>query len=143
MADPETAPGLIETYRNAADQAGRRPCTVVLETGFSWAPSDDEALEAARVWKGAAPDEYCTDDWFDPRAMYEHAAKQVSDDDFKEKFIVSSDPEEPAERIRELERLAGDVDVVVKLSNQSGPRALEAIRVYGENVLPALRGREA
>jgi alkanesulfonate monooxygenase SsuD/methylene tetrahydromethanopterin reductase-like flavin-dependent oxidoreductase (luciferase family) len=68
------------------------------------------------------------------------AAKRVSDDDFKEKFIVSSDPEQHAGRIRELERVAGDVDLVVKLSNQSGPNALEAIRVYGEEILPALRG---
>jgi hypothetical protein len=33
-----------------------------------------------------------------------------------------------------------DGDVVVKLSNQSGPNALEAIRIYGERVLPKLRG---
>ena len=29
---------------------------------------------------------------------------------------------------------------VVKLSNQSGPNAPEAIRIYGERVLPKLRG---
>jgi hypothetical protein len=32
-----------------------------------------------------------------------------------------------------------DGDVIVKLSNFSGPSALEAIRIYGERVLPKLR----
>ena len=136
--DPETAPALIETYREAAEEAGRRPGTIVLEAGFSWAPNDGEALEAARVWKGAVPDEFYTDDWFDPEAMHEHGEEQVSDDEFKQHFIVSADPDEHVERIRELERLA-DSDVIVKLSNQSGPNALEAIRIYGERVLPKLR----
>jgi coenzyme F420-dependent glucose-6-phosphate dehydrogenase len=111
----------------------------VFETGFSWGPSDDEALEPARVWKGAVPEEFFIDDWFDPKAMYERGKEQVSDDQFKKQFIVSADPNVHIERIREIERLA-DGDVVVKLSNQSGPNALDAIRVYGEQVLPKLRG---
>jgi coenzyme F420-dependent glucose-6-phosphate dehydrogenase len=139
MADPESAPDLIETYRKAAADAGRQPGPIILETGFSWAPNDDEALEAARVWKGAVPDEFYTDDWFDPKAMQEHAEQQVSDDEFKENFIVSADPDEHISRIRELEELVDGGEVVVKLSNQSGPNALEAIRVYGEHVLPKLR----
>jgi hypothetical protein len=32
-----------------------------------------------------------------------------------------------------------DGDVIVKLSNFSGPSALEAIRIYGERVPPKLR----
>ena len=139
MADPESAPKLIEIYREAADEAGRKPGTIVLEAGFSWAPNEGEALEAARVWKGAVPEDHFTDDWFDPEAMYEHGDQEVSDEEFKAQFIVSSDPNTHVERIRELEQLA-DGDVVVKLSNQSGPNALEAIRVYGEQVLPRLRG---
>lgn len=140
MADPDTAPGLIETYRGSAEDAGRPPGTVVFEAGFSWAPDDDEALEAARVWKGAVPDDHYTDDWFDPQAMYEHGEETISDDDLKEQFVISSDPEEHAERIREMEKLAGDGDAIVKLSNFSGPNGVEAIRVYGERVLPRLRG---
>jgi coenzyme F420-dependent glucose-6-phosphate dehydrogenase len=139
MADPESAPKLIGTYREAAEQSGRSPGTIVLEAGFSWAPDDDQALQAARVWKGAVPGEFYTDDWFDPEAMYERGAQEVADDEFKEQVIVSADPDEHVERIKELEQLA-DGDVVVKLSNQSGPNALDAIRVYGEQVLPKLRG---
>ena len=139
MADPESAPALIETYREAAEQSGRGPGTIVLEAGFSWAPDDDQALEAARVWKGAVPEEFYTDDWFDPQALYERGEEQVSDDAFKERFIISANPDEHVDRIKQLEEIA-DGDVVVKLSNQSGPNALEAIRVYGERVLPKLRG---
>ena len=139
MADPESAPKLIGIYRAAAEQAGRGRGTIVLEAGFSWAPDDADALEAARVWKGAVPDEFYTDDWFDPQAMYERGEEQVSDEEFKQHFIVSADPDEHVERIRELGQLT-DGDVVVKLSNLSGPNALEAIQIYGERVLPKLRG---
>jgi coenzyme F420-dependent glucose-6-phosphate dehydrogenase len=139
MADPATAPKLIEAYRGAAERADREAGTIVLETGFSWAPNDDEALESARVWKGAVPEEFYTDDWFDPKAMYERGEETVSDEAFRQRFIISANPDEHVERIKQLERLA-EGDVVVKLSNQSGANALEAIRVYGDQVLPRLRG---
>src|SRR5438046_1542971 len=98
--------------------------------GLDWPAAHDPlpALEGARVWKGAVPDEFYVDDWFDPQAMYEEGERQVSDDDLKEQNIVSSDPDEHVERITQIEALA-DGDVIVKLSNQSGPTALEAIRV--------------
>ena len=131
-------PGLKVIRAGDPVEAGRSPGTIVLEAGFSWAPDDADALEAARVWKGAVPDEFYTDDWFDPQAMYARGEEQISDEDFKRQFIVSSDPDEHVARIKELEQLV-DGDVVVKLSNQSGPNALAAIRVYGERVLPKLR----
>ena len=137
--DPKQAPKLIETYRKAAAEAGRSPGTIVLETGFSWAPHDDEALEAARVWKGAAPDDFYTDDWFDPKTMYERGEEEISDEEFKQRSIISSDPDEHVERIEQFQQVVDGGDVVVKLSNQSGPNALEAIRIYGEQVLPKLR----
>lgn len=137
MADPETAPALIETYRAASAEAGRAPGTIVLEAGFSWARTDAEALEAARVWKGAGPPQFYTEDWFEPRAMYEQGEKQISDEEFRQRSIISSDPDEHVGRIRQLAALT-DGEVIVKLSNQSGANALEAIRVYGEQVLPRL-----
>ena len=138
FGDPETAPELIEIYRAAAEDAGPRARNDRLRGRFSWAPNDEEALEGARVWKGAVPDEFYVDDWFDPQAMYEEAERQVSDEDFKDQNIISSDPDEHVERIKQIEALA-DGDVIVKLSNQSGPTALDAIRVYGERILPKLR----
>src|SRR5436305_12767843 len=53
LADPESAPQVIEAYRAAAEDAGREPGEILLQIGFSWAGDDDEALEGARVWKGA------------------------------------------------------------------------------------------
>ena len=66
------APGVIDAYRSACEDAGREPGEIVLQAQFSWATDDDAALEGARVWKGAQPDEFFTDDWHDPEEMYEH-----------------------------------------------------------------------
>jgi hypothetical protein len=51
--------------------------------------------------------------------------------------IISSDPEQHAERIREIERME---PTIVCLQNASGADPHGALRVYGEKVLPALRG---
>src|SRR5918992_1628482 len=137
LADPEQAPEVIDAYRSACDDASKEPGEVILQTGFSWAQDDDAALEGARVWKATQPEEYFTDDWHDPRAMYEKAEREVSDDDFREAYILSSDPEVHAERIRQIEDMG---PTVVCLQNASGADPHAALRVYGEKVLPALRG---
>ena len=72
-----------------------------------------------------------------PRRTYDEGARQVSDDDLRESFLISSDPEVHAERIREIEQLGA---TIVCLANNSGADPLGAIRVYGEQVLPALKG---
>jgi coenzyme F420-dependent glucose-6-phosphate dehydrogenase len=136
MGDPETAPEIIDAYRGACDDAGKEPGEIILQGGFSWAEDDDAALEGARVWKSTQIDDYFTDDWHDPRAMYERAEREVSDDDFKESYIVSSDPEVHVERVREIEQLGA---TVVCLQNASGSAPEDALRVYGEHVLPTLR----
>jgi coenzyme F420-dependent glucose-6-phosphate dehydrogenase len=136
LADPEMAPEVIDAFRSACDDAGREPGEIILQTGFSWARDDDEALEGARVWKATQPQEYFTDDWHDPNAMYEKAEKEVSDDDFREAYIISSDPSVHAERVREVEKLG---PTVVCLQNASGADPHAALGVYGEKVLPALR----
>jgi coenzyme F420-dependent glucose-6-phosphate dehydrogenase len=89
------------------------------------------------VWKATQPQEYFTDDWYDPTAMYEKAERDVSDDEFKESYIVSSDADHHTERIREVEQLGA---TVVCLQNGSGADPLGALRTYGERVLPALKG---
>jgi len=136
MGDPAMAPGVIDAYRGACDDAGREPGEIVLQAGFSWAEDDDAALEGARVWKSTQVDDYFTDDWHDPRAMYERAEREVSDEDFKESYIVSSDPRVHAERVREVERLGA---TIVCLQNGSGAAPEDALSVYGEHVLPTLR----
>jgi coenzyme F420-dependent glucose-6-phosphate dehydrogenase len=137
LANPEKAPKIIEAYRAAADDAGREPGEILIQTGFSWAPDDEAALEGLRVWKGAQPQEFYRDDWHDPREMYEEGERQVSDEQLKESSIASSDPEVHIERLREVEQLGGTIVVV---ANNSGADPHGAIRVYGEQVLPALRG---
>jgi len=138
IGDPETTPDLIETYQNACAEAGREPGEIVLQGMFSWAGTDEQALEGARVWKGAQPPEYYTDDWHDPKAMFEHAEETVSDEEFKQSGIISADPDVHAEKIRELEKLGA---TIVALNNCSGADPEGAIRVYREQVLPRLRSR--
>ena len=135
LADPETAPDVIDAYRSACEDAGKEPGEIVLQAQFSWAEDDDGALEGARVWKGAQPDEFYTDDWHHPRKMYEEGERQISDDDLKEALIISSDPDVHVERIREAERLGA---TTMALMNCSGADPHGAIEIYGGKVLPAL-----
>jgi coenzyme F420-dependent glucose-6-phosphate dehydrogenase len=137
LADPESAPGLIDAYRSACGDAGREPGEIILQTGFSWAEDDAAALEGARVWKATQPEEYFTDDWHDPKAMFERADREVPDDEFMQSYIVSSDPDHHAERIRGIESMGA---TVVCLQNGSGSDPLGALRTYRERVLPALSG---
>jgi coenzyme F420-dependent glucose-6-phosphate dehydrogenase len=104
---------------------------------MSWAEDDDAALEGARVWKATQPQEYFTDDWHDPKAMYENAERQVSDDEFMQSYIIGSDPELHVERLRQVEAVGA---TVVCIQNASGSDPLRALQVYGEQVLPALKG---
>src|SRR5437763_3315174 len=135
LADPESAPRVIDAYRSACDDAGKEPGEIVLQAQFSWAEDDEAALEGARVWKGAQPDEFYTDDWHDPKRMYERGEEQVSDDELREALIISSDPDAHGERIRQAEELGA---TVMALMNCSGADPHGAIAVYGERVLPAL-----
>jgi coenzyme F420-dependent glucose-6-phosphate dehydrogenase len=137
LADPQTAPEIIDSYRAAAEDAGREGGEILIQTGFSWAEDDTAAFEAVRVWKGAQPQEFYSQDWHEPRRMYEEGERQVSDDQLREQFIVSADPEVHAERIREVERLGA---TIVVLANNSGAEPLRSVEVYRDRVLPALRG---
>jgi coenzyme F420-dependent glucose-6-phosphate dehydrogenase len=137
LADPESVPSLIDAYKGECEDAGKEPGEIILQAGFSWAGDEETALEASRVWKATMPDEYYTDDWHDPNAMYEKAESEISDEEFREQYIVSSDPEHHAGRVREIEKLGA---TVVCLQNGSGADPLGALGVYGESVLPSLRG---
>ena len=90
-----------------------------------------------RKWKGAQPDDVYREDIHKPANVYAHGEETTSDQDMKEGFIVSADPAEHVERIREIEQLGA---TIVVLQNNSGADPHGAIRVYGEQVLPQLRG---
>ena len=131
LGDAEMAPKVIETYKSAGGKG-----EIVLQATVSWAETDEAALEGVRKWKGAQPFEYYVDDWHDPAQMYEHAEETISDDEYKKKVVISSDPAEHVERLRALEELGATSIGVV---NCSGADPEGAIRVYGEQVLPKLR----
>jgi coenzyme F420-dependent glucose-6-phosphate dehydrogenase len=140
LADPEMAPDVIDAYRGAREDAGKEPGEIILQGGFSWAEEDQAALEGARVWKATMPSEYFTDDWHDPSAMYERAEREYSDEQFTRQYIVSSDPEIHADRVREIEKLGA---TIVCLQNVSGADPVAAFRLYGDHLIPALRGARA
>ena len=138
LPDPESTPEVIDAYREARRRAGRDgDGEIVFQALVSWAPSDVEALEQARKWKGAQPDDHFTDDWHRPQERYEHGEQEISDEEFLENIIAGTDPEAFVERLRELEQLGG---TVITLQNNSGAHAERAIEVLGSQVLPALRG---
>lgn len=68
--------------------------------------------------------------------MYERAEREISDNEFRESYIISSDPDQHVERIREIEKLGA---TVVCLQNGSGAAPEQALEVYRKSVLPALR----
>ena len=137
LADPEAVPKILDAYRSAAEDGGREPGEIVLQAAFSWAGEDEAALAGARVWKGAQPKEFDREDWHDPAAMYEHGAEEVSDQKLREAMIIDADPAVHVERVREVEALGA---TTVALMNNSGADPLAAIGVYGDEVLPKLRG---
>jgi alkanesulfonate monooxygenase SsuD/methylene tetrahydromethanopterin reductase-like flavin-dependent oxidoreductase (luciferase family) len=61
----------------------------------------------------------------------------MSDDELRQSFIVSSDPEVHAERIRAVEQMGATIVVAM---NNSGADPHGAIEIYREHVLPSLRG---
>jgi coenzyme F420-dependent glucose-6-phosphate dehydrogenase len=137
LGDPDQAPGVIDAYRSACDDSGREPGEIALQAIFAWGADDHAALEGARVWKGAQPPEFYTQDWHDPREMQRHAEQQVSDEELCKRMTISSDPEVHADAARDVERMGA---TIVALANASGADPDGAISLYGKSVLPALRG---
>jgi coenzyme F420-dependent glucose-6-phosphate dehydrogenase len=135
LGDPDSTPDVFEAYRSAGGEGEQ-----IVHAGFAWAADDAALMDGVRVWRATVPDEFYADDWHDPAKMQEHAAEQVSDDDLRESFVISTDPEEHVSRIRALEDLGA---TVVCLQNMSGADPMGTIHTYGEHVLPALRGVRA
>ena len=85
--------------------------------------------------KAAQPKEFYKEDWHDPKTMHEHGEEQMSDAELREAMIISTDPGEHVERIREVEKLGA---TTVALMNNSGADPHAAIELYGREVLPKL-----
>jgi coenzyme F420-dependent glucose-6-phosphate dehydrogenase len=136
LGDPRQAPGVIAAYRRGAEAAGREPGEIVLQTLASWAPSDDEALASAREWKGTLVDENYVEAIADPAEIGRTGA-EVSDSTFESLAILSADPSTHVKKLRMLERLGA---TTVCVMNVSGADPEGMLRVYGDEVLPELRG---
>jgi len=138
MGDPETAPEVIDAYRDSCAEHGREPGEIIFQAGFAWASDEQAAIDGARRWKPTQLDASYLEDLWDPEEMQARAEAEVSDEQFaKEGFLIGSDPEEHVERIREMERL-GPTVICLQLIGQADP--MGSIRTYGEHVLPSLRG---
>jgi len=138
MGDPEQAPEIIDAYREACDEYGRQPGEIIFQAGFAWADDERAAIEGARHWKPTQLPEVYVDDIADQDDMQRRADVQMSDEQFaREGFLISSDPDEHVERIREMER-AGATVICLQLIGRADP--FGSIRTYGERVLPVLRG---
>jgi coenzyme F420-dependent glucose-6-phosphate dehydrogenase len=131
LGDPETAPEVIDTYKQAGGNG-----EIILQALVSWAEDDDAALEGARKWKGAQPPEYYVEDWHDPEKMYEHGEETVSDDEYRKKAVISADPAVHVQKLAQLKDLGA---TAIAIQNCSGADPEGAIRTYGEQVLPKLR----
>jgi coenzyme F420-dependent glucose-6-phosphate dehydrogenase len=138
LGDPEQAPEIIETYKEARARLGREPGEVILQAGFHLGPHERSAIESSRKWKPTQLPEVYTDDIHDPAEMVRMADERLDDDEFAhEGFLVGGDAEKHIERLRELLELG---PTVVCLQGIGDADPLGSIRRYGAEVLPALRG---
>ena len=136
LADPRQAPPVIAAYRRAREEAGLEPGEIILQSLFSWAEDDETAFASAREWKATQVDEHYTEPVFDPAEIQAHG-RDVSDKEFKAGSIISSDPAKHVRKIQAIEQLGA---TAVMLMNVSGADPHAALRVYGQEVLPQLRG---
>jgi coenzyme F420-dependent glucose-6-phosphate dehydrogenase len=138
LGDPESAPEVIDTYLEARARDGREPGEIILQSGFNLAEDEETAIASTRKWKATQLEEVYRDDLHDPAEMLAKAEAEVSDEQFaKEGFIVSADPTEHVERIRQLEAIHDATTTIVLQGIGADP--LDSIRRYGDHVLPALR----
>jgi coenzyme F420-dependent glucose-6-phosphate dehydrogenase len=135
LADPMQAPKVIGAYRSEREALGKEPGEIVLQALFSWAEDDDTAFENAKQWKATLPNELYTDAIVEPSEI-KAQGDDVSDKTFKTGAIIGSDPKSHVRKIKAIQQLGA---TAVVLMNCSGPDALEATRVYGNDVLPELR----
>jgi coenzyme F420-dependent glucose-6-phosphate dehydrogenase len=136
LADPRQVPGVIAGYRRGCEEAAREPGEIILQALFSWAEDDETALESAREWKATLPPEHYTDPIYKP-AEIQANGQDVSDTVFKAGSLISSDPKDHVRRLKMIREMGATAVVVM---NTSGSDPEGALRVYGEHVLPEVRG---
>jgi|HigsolmetaAR201D_1030396.scaffolds.fasta_scaffold03497_3 coenzyme F420-dependent glucose-6-phosphate dehydrogenase len=139
LGDPEQAPKVISAYREACERHGRAPGDIVLQAPFCLGAPEEAIRRATRRWKPTRFPENYIEDRHDLEAMAADAERRLSDERFaREGAIVAVDPAEHVRRIRELASIDGVTVVCLQAIGALDPCG--AIRRYGEDVLPVLRG---
>lgn len=136
LADPREAPAVIAGYRRGAEQAGREPGEVILQGMFSWAEDDETAFESSKEWKATTVDEHYTDPIYDPAEIQKNS-EEVSDTMWRAMGAISSDPNAHVRMVKMIREMGATAIVMM---NTSGADPEGALRMYGEHVLPEVRG---
>jgi coenzyme F420-dependent glucose-6-phosphate dehydrogenase len=137
LADPVKAPKVIAAYKQAAQEAGREPGEIILQGMAAAAETDDLALESSREWKGTLVDASYAEDVSDPARVGELGEENVSDRKYKMMAMLSADPGKHVRQIKAMQAMGATAVVVM---NVSGADPMGTVRLYGEQVLPQLRG---
>jgi coenzyme F420-dependent glucose-6-phosphate dehydrogenase len=142
LGDPEHAPKVIEAYKKACAANGKDVGEVVLQAGFCLGDDEAAIIKATKKWKTTQFPEYYLEDHHDLDKMAAEAEARMSDAEFAhEGFLVSADPQEHIDRIRQMIAIDGAVTTIC-LQGIGDHDPLTSIRRYGEEVLPALRGAD-
>ena len=136
LGDPRKVPGLLEAYHEGCAEVGKEPGEILLHVPFSWAETDEQAFESAQHWRATLPDEFYVDDVHEPAELQRRAQEQIADAEVKAGFVMSGDPDHHVKRIQAVEKLGA---TTIVLMNISVAAPVEALRVYGAQVLPKLR----
>jgi coenzyme F420-dependent glucose-6-phosphate dehydrogenase len=136
LAHPKKAPEVIAAYRKACEDAGREPGEIILQGLAAAAETSDLALESSREWKGTLADESYADPVSDPGEVGA-LGESLSDTKFKAMATVSANPDA---HVRQLKMMRAMGATAIVMMNVSGADPLGTIRMYGDHVLPALRG---
>jgi coenzyme F420-dependent glucose-6-phosphate dehydrogenase len=137
LGDPESAPEVIDAYREACAKNGKPEGEIILQAGFHLADDEQAAIQGARHWKPTQLPEVYKEDIHDPADKQRLADEKLTDEEFAhEGFLVGADAGEHVERIREMQGVGATV-VCLQLIGNADP--MGSIRRYGEEVLPQLR----
>jgi coenzyme F420-dependent glucose-6-phosphate dehydrogenase len=120
----------VEAYRNAGGTGDLH-----LKVDLSWAPSEEEALRNAHEqWRFLHPGRMAAENFRTPED-FENASRNVTPEQMRDVVLVSADPDQHVEWLRERAALGFRT---LDLHNV-GRNQREFIDLFGRRVLPALR----
>jgi G6PDH family F420-dependent oxidoreductase len=131
----EKISGLFAKFEEGAREVGKDPSLMprILQLHLSWAPTDEEALLNAMIeWPNGGM-KFPKADIRSPQD-FEQMAKLVRPEDFKDRMVISADPDVHRAEIQRFVDLGFDR---VYLHNV-GRNQREWIEVFGRDVLPHL-----